>query len=117
MFLPVVLCNNVYLLLMSKLRNSTCCRSMANDLELPDSPKTVIRTYSNAARGPGPAPPPQLQQHQHNNSLLVLAINNNIGTNSLKETEAGVEMASLPTARSLDPRDIQIHHSDERRAR
>merc|ERR1719411_630744 len=73
-------------------------RSMANDLELPDSPKTVIRTYSNAARGPGSAPPAQLQQHQHNNS---------------KETEAGLEMASLPTARSLDPRDIQIHHSDE----
>merc|ERR1739848_652844 len=66
-------------------------RSMANDLELPDSPKTVIRTYSNAARGPGSAPP-ALQQHQHNNSLLVLAINNNIGTNSSKETEAGVEM-------------------------
>ena len=93
---------------------------MANDLELPDSPKTVIRTYSNAARGPGSAPPAQLQQHQHNNSLLVLAINNNIGTNSSnssKETEAGVEMVSLPSARSLDPRDIQIHHSDERRAR
>merc|ERR1712045_382869 len=46
-------------------------RSMANDLEL--------------------------QQHQHNNSLLVLAINNSIGINSSKETEAGVEMASLPT--------------------
>merc|ERR1711997_1200877 len=28
-------------------------RSMSNDLESPDSPKSVIRTYSNAARREG----------------------------------------------------------------
>merc|ERR1719245_1066599 len=44
-------------------------RSMSNDLESPDSPKSVIRTYSNAARREGSV--------RHDRSLRVLAINNN----------------------------------------
>merc|ERR1739847_73698 len=49
-------------------------RSMSNDLESPDSPKSVIRTYSNAARREG-----SVRHHpqQDNRSLRVLAINNN----------------------------------------
>merc|ERR1712045_157337 len=47
-------------------------RSMSNDLESPDSPKSVIRTYSNAARREG-----SVRQHQDSGarSLRMLAIN------------------------------------------
>ena len=57
---------------------------MSNDLESPDSPKSVIRTYSNAARREG-----SVRHHQQDNtrSLRVLAINNNY-----KAGEAGEEM-------------------------
>merc|ERR1719211_866818 len=52
-------------------------RSMSNDLESPDSPKSVIRTYSNAARREG-----SVRQHPHQEntarSLRMLAINNNV---------------------------------------
>merc|ERR1712018_994561 len=48
-------------------------RSMSNDLESPDSPKSVIRTYSNAARREGSVRHPQ----QDTRSLRLLAINNN----------------------------------------
>merc|ERR1712141_585460 len=59
-------------------------RSMSNDLESPDSPKSVIRTYSNAARREG-----SVRHHQQDNTrrLRVLAINNNY-----KAGEAGEEM-------------------------
>jgi len=74
-------------------------RSMSDDLELPDSPKTVIRTYSNAARAPaGP---------HHNNSLFLMAVNNNMTSNSKEE----VEMSSRPSS-------VQIEiHNDERNSR
>merc|ERR1739848_596922 len=71
----------------------TCClkhtnhvtRSMSNDLESPDSPKSVIRTYSNAARREGSV---RHHPHQENTrSLRVLAINNNY-----KGGEPGQEM-------------------------
>merc|ERR1739847_239982 len=52
-------------------------RSMSNDLESPDSPKSVIRTYSNAARREG-----SVRQHPHQEnitrSLRMLAINNRL---------------------------------------
>jgi len=73
-------------------------RSMSNDLELPDSPKTVIRTYSNAARGSTGPPTP-------NPSLLMMAINNNI-----KDKE-DIEMRERPSII-----DIEIH-SDEKNFR
>merc|ERR1719266_2549989 len=56
-------------------------RSMANDLELPDSPKSVIRTYSNAARREGSV----RQQQQDSRSLRVLAINNNYSNAARRE--------------------------------
>merc|ERR1739848_964446 len=60
-------------------------RSMSNDLESPDSPKSVIRTYSNAARREGSV---RHHPHQENTrSLRVLAINNNY-----KGGEPGQEM-------------------------
>ena len=71
---------------------------MSNDLELPDSPKTVIRTYSNAARGSTGPPTP-------NPSLLMMAINNNI-----KDKE-DIEMRERPSII-----DIEIH-SDEKNFR
>merc|ERR1719479_176112 len=73
-------------------------RSMSNDLESPDSPKSVIRTYSNAARREG-----SVRQHDRDNSrsLRVLAINNNY-----KAGEAGEEM---------ELSDIQVADIVERR--
>merc|ERR1719216_821599 len=80
-------------------------RSMSNDLELPDSPKTVIRTYSNAARREGSV--------RHQKSLRVLAINNNYKG---VEGEGGQHMemeersSSCPSALTID-----IHCQDRLR--
>merc|ERR1719464_2456939 len=53
-------------------------KSMSNDLESPDSPKSVIRTYSNAARREGSVRQHPAQPGQDNaRSLRMLAINNN----------------------------------------
>jgi len=76
-------------------------RSMSNDLELPDSPKTVIRTYSNAARG---SQPPSTHSNNNNNNLFKMAINNNV--NSKEEFEL--------KDRSLTV-DIEIHSDDRNR--
>ena len=73
---------------------------MSNDLELPDSPKTVIRTYSNAARGSMPP----TTHNNNNNNLFKMAINNNI--NSQEEFEL--------KDRSLTV-DIEIHSDDRNR--
>ena len=70
---------------------------MSNDLESPDSPKSVIRTYSNAARREGSVRHP----HQDTRSLRVLAINNNY-----KGAEAGQE---------IEMSDIQVADIVERR--
>lgn len=78
-------------------------KSMSDDLELPDSPKTVIRTYSNAARGTGP---PTRGEQQHN-SLFLMAINNNMADNSSNKEE--IEMNSQSVK-------IEIHN-DERNSR
>ena len=81
---------------------------MSDDLELPDSPKTVIRTYSNAARGTS-GPPTRGDQH---NSLFLMAINNNmaeVGNNNNNKEE--IEMSS-----SLNTVKIEIHN-DERNSR
>merc|ERR1719412_131607 len=58
-------------------------RSMSNDLELPDSPRQVIRTYSNYGKrgeegeeGNSPSSPGSPRRGQHTNSLLVQAISN-----------------------------------------
>jgi len=88
-------------------------RSMSDDLELPDSPKTVIRTYSNAARttpGGGGGPPTRGEQQ---NSLFLMAINNNMaeaGNNNNSKEE--IEMGS----RSSSTVKIEIHN-DERNSR
>merc|ERR1739844_547861 len=75
-------------------------RSMSNDLELPDSPKSVIRTYSNAARREG-----SVRHHQDTRSLRVLAINN-----SYKVEEMEMSERSCPPSPS--PVTIDIHCSD-----
>ena len=72
---------------------------MSNDLELPDSPKTVIRTYSNAARGSMPP-----TTHNNNNNLFKMAINNNI--NSQEEFELKDRCLTV---------DIEIHSDDRNR--
>merc|ERR1712154_404087 len=61
-------------------------RSMSNDLESPDSPKSVIRTYSNAARREGSVKQPE-------RSLRVLAINNNYKTGEGAEGVQELEMS------------------------
>ena len=89
------------------------CRSMSDDLELPDSPKTVIRTYSNAARTTGGGGPPTRgeQQQQHNNSLFLMAINNNMAeANNNNSSKEEIEMSSRSTVK------IEIHN-DERNSR
>merc|ERR1719510_342163 len=72
--------------------------TMSNDLESPDSPKSVIRTYSNAARREG-----SVRHHQQDNSrsLRVLAINNNY-----KAGEAGeeIEMSDIQLADIVEKR-------------
>ena len=74
---------------------------MSNDLESPDSPKSVIRTYSNAARREG-----SVRQHPHQEnttrSLRMLAINNNVKGGG----ESGQEM---------EMSDIQVADIVERR--
>ena len=75
-------------------------RSMSNDLESPDSPKSVIRTYSNAARREGSVRHHHPQQ-DNARSLRVLAINNNY-----KGAEAGQE---------IEMSDIQVADIAERR--
>ena len=91
---------------------------MSDDLELPDSPKTVIRTYSNAARttpgGGGGGPPTRGEQQQHHNSLFLMAINNNMAEagNNNNNKEEEIEMSS----RSSSTVKIEIHN-DERNSR
>merc|ERR550539_528768 len=74
-------------------------RSMSNDLESPDSPKSVIRTYSNAARREG-----SVRQHPHQDnarSLRVLAINNNY---KVGETGQEIEMSDIQVADIVERR-------------
>jgi len=90
-------------------------RSMSDDLELPDSPKTVIRTYSNAARttpGGGGGPPTRGEQQQHHNSLFLMAINNNMAEAGNNNNKEEIEMDS----RSSSTVKIEIHN-DERNSR
>ena len=75
-------------------------RSMSNDLESPDSPKSVIRTYSNAARREG-----SVRHHQQDNSrsLRVLAINNNYKGGE-GETGQEIEMSDIQVADIVERR-------------
>ena len=79
-------------------------KSMSNDLESPDSPKSVIRTYSNAARREGSV------RHQ-DMSLRVLAINNNCKGGEGIEVIQELEMSD----RSSSPSTLDIHCQDKRR--
>ena len=68
---------------------------MSNDLESPDSPKSVIRTYSNAARREG-----SVRHHPAQaRSLRMLAINNNC-----KEAEQEMEMSDIQVADIVERR-------------
>merc|ERR550532_564663 len=70
-------------------------KSMSNDLESPDSPKSVIRTYSNAARREG-----SVRHHPAQaRSLRMLAINNNC-----KEAEQEMEMSDIQVADIVERR-------------
>jgi len=59
-------------------------RSMSNDLELPDSPRAVIRTYSNRKGMDDTSP---RRGEEHSNSLRVHAINNNLRKEEKEELE------------------------------
>ena len=78
---------------------------MSNDLESPDSPKSVIRTYSNAARREGSV--------RHDRSLRVLAINNNykgVEGEGGQHMEMDERSSSCPSALTID-----IHCQDRLR--
>jgi len=74
-------------------------RSMSNDLELPDSPRAVIRTYSNySRRGLEDTSPPH-RGAQHSDSLRVHAITNSLSKGERVELEMQMSVAqsvSLP---------------------
>jgi len=76
-------------------------RSMSNDLELPDSPRAVIRTYSNYSRRgleDTSSSPPQ-RGAQHSDSLRVHAITNSLSKGEREELEMQMSVAqsvSLP---------------------
>jgi len=88
-------------------------RSMSNDLELPDSPRQVIRTYSNYGKrgeegeegnSPGSSPG-QPRRGQHTNSLLVQAISNSASKEEM-------ELATI--SRALDRIDLESQSRAER---
>ena len=60
---------------------------MSNDLELPDSPRAVIRTYSNYNRRgfDENSPNPPRRGDQHSNSLRVHAMSNSLKVNDESE--------------------------------
>jgi hypothetical protein len=65
-------------------------RSMSNDLELPDSPRAVIRTYSKYSKKGADeetSPSPPRRGEDHTNSLRVAAINNNLGKREREDLE------------------------------
>ena len=74
---------------------------MSNDLELPNSPQAVIRTYSNySRRGVGdPSSSPPQRGAQHSDSLRVHAITNSLSKGEREELEMQMSVAqsvSLP---------------------
>jgi len=82
-------------------------KSMSDDLELPDSPRAVIRTYSNySRRGPDDTSPSTPQRgDQHSNSLRVHAMNNNLSKVEKEELEMQMSVAqsvSLPVKIEMD---------------
>jgi len=88
-------------------------RSMSNDLELPDSPRAVIRTYSNySRRGPEDTSPSSPQRgDQHSNSLRVHAI-----TNSLSKVERDELEMQMSVAQSVSL-SVKIEMDEVRRER
>jgi len=84
-------------------------RAMSNDLELPNCPKAVIRTYSNfSRRGPddsaSDSATPQRGQ-QHSNSLRVHTFNNNLSKKEKEELEMQMSVAqsvSIPIPAQME---------------
>ena len=82
---------------------------MSNDLELPNCPKAVIRTYSNfSQRGPdegtSDSATPQ-RGEQHSNSLRVHAFNNNLSKGEKEELEMQMSVAqsvSIPIPAQME---------------
>jgi len=65
-------------------------RSMSNDLELPNCPKAVLRTYSNYGRSDQSSPQ---RGDMHANSMRVHAINNNFSKQEAEELEMQMSVA------------------------
>jgi len=82
-------------------------RAMSNDLELPNCPKAVIRTYSNfSRRGPDESDSATPQRgEQHSNSLRVHAFNNNLTKGQKEELEMQMSVAqsvSIPIPAQME---------------
>jgi len=65
-------------------------RSMSNDLELPNCPKAVLRTYSNYGRSDQSSPQ---RGDMHANSLRVHTINNNFSKQEAEELQMQMSVA------------------------
>jgi len=63
-------------------------RSMSNDLDVPDSPRSVLRTYSNR-RGADPETSPAAPRRgeEYTNNMRVVAINNNLSKREREDLE------------------------------
>ena len=72
------------------LDNVSIFRSMSNDLELPNCPKAVLRTYSNYGRSDQSSPQ---RGDMHANSMRVHAINNNFSKQEAEELEMQMSVA------------------------
>merc|ERR1712083_979843 len=84
-------------------------RSMSNDLELPDSPRQVIRTYSKYSKKGADeetSPSPPRRGEDHTNSLRVAAINNNLSKREREDLEMQMFVAQTVS--------IPIPSKDER---
>ena len=88
-------------------------RSMSNDLELPDSPRAVIRTYSNRKGMDDTSSSTPKRGEQRSNSLRLHAINNNIRKEEKEELE--MQMFSAQSSVSIPiPSQVERWHGGER---
>jgi len=84
-------------------------RSMSNDLELPDSPRAVIRTYSKyKGKDEEASSSPPKRGDQHSNSLRVHAMNNNLNKVEREELEMQMSVAQSVSI-SIPPKAERWH--------
>ena len=64
------------------------CRSMSNDLDAPDSPRAVLRTYSNRkGTDVQTSTSPPRRGEEFTDNMRVVAINNNLSKREKEDLE------------------------------